>query len=1535
MRKQSDNKSNQLGYTWLTKAKLFLSVCLLTGFASHAQTVTIPDSAFCQCLLEKQPQVLNSQKELIILEAIKVTTLDCQGRGIKSVEGLQYFIKASYIGLSRNNIDSLPDLDGYNLPFSANALFILDLGENKIKTLPKLPSTLPIVLDLKTNNLSELPSISLPQNIRSLNLQRNKGMELPDLSEFTNLQQLYVDNNAWTTLPDISTTKLKALGASSNQLTSLPNLSAFPDLGFLRCEDNYLDFADLLNVTNPKLFTNGKANADFWYSPQKPSGVASTQMLNIGDSYTIDKSSILGGPNTTFSWYKNDTLINPAASTKQLTVSAFNKAKTGFYTLKMTDPKFDKLTLSSGSVLLRLSGNENATVPDAGFRNCIRAINPALLDANEDIVPSEASKIKFMQCNDYGIQRLQGMEYFTGLEAVNMQRNQIEVLPTLPATVQVLYLDEPLLQTVTNFPDSLYIVYMYNAKVKSIPNFPGGFTHLILHETELTSIPTLPSTLKVLDLIGNKGISSLPGLNNTVNTLELFQVSDNSVPTAPDLSGFQSLNNVYINENNWSGLKFNNSKVSIFQAMGNRFVTVPDLNPALVMTHIRLDRNKLTFADLMKLDVQGIQKPSAQFTYTYENQDSLGTKITTTLNQGANFTIDLDVDDALTSNVYKWFLNGDSLTTSNSNIFTISNFDVFKEGVYTCRVTNPAFPALTLVSRPVTLNATSDQHILIPDANFRQCLRDSMPQVLDINGRLIPNQAAEIRFLTCEKRQIKDLEAVQYFTGLATLNCRENELTTIPDLSGITSGDVYGFQLFCNSNQLTALPNMPFYTVSIVAMNNRITSIANIENLDSLQLLMIGNNKELAVPNLSNFKDLYIFECIGNDWNTMPNLSSNTKMSDLFIADNNFESLTDLNALVNLRYLSCVKNKLTFSDLLNVKNPLLIALAPNPRLIYHPQDSVGAAANVLLAQGANYTIDLYIDDTVTTNVYKWFRNGNLIATTTNNSFTISNAAAIVSGVYTCEITNTLLTNLTLYSRPVAIGISPWTAVIAGQKNHVVAVPSNVSSNIKGEKLAAGDVLGIFFNQNGTLICGGYQMWNDTGTTLTAYGMTTSPKNGFDTQESFVLKVWKANLNREFTLKASYDNASPNVDGKYADNALSSIVSLNFDTCAGQGVSLYKGWNLISLNVEPNDLAMNKVLEGISPVIVKNAAGAIQFAPQNGITTGTWNTQEGYLVYVIQFQNLFVCGTSINTNTTIAIPNNPYPYFLPYFHTTERSVTQMVGGVESNLSYVQSMEYTSAANAILAYNYVPNHVISPAIDQIGNMKPGLAYKVMATAPFSFSYASANARLEEPAPKTGSQVSQYFGLPEVITGNNTVVVLPTNVFFPPLKAGDEVGVFAPNGKLSGSSVFDGSNMAITVWENSSMQHGNQFKFKVWRNETSELSVAQIPFASNNGSYHSNAILVAGTTVTAVEKSEETASTISCFPNPASSELFLKLSDGLGNAQVTIVNSLGNLVERFATNSSVEHRIDCSQLANGMYMVTVKTAAKEMKAKFVVNK
>ncbi|HTF81355.1 MAG TPA: hypothetical protein VL947_06515, partial [Cytophagales bacterium] len=191
---------------WTRRRRSIYWITLLMGVIStatyvQAQTVALPDSGFCKCLKATRPQVIDANNELIILEAIKVQSIQCQNYNIKNVEGLQYFIKSTYIGLQDNQIDSLPDLDGYQLPFTANAVFILDMGGNQLKHLPKLPTTLPIILDLKINKLASLPAVDAPQNIRSLNIQMNPGMTLPDLSAFVNLEQLYASFTDWDAFP--------------------------------------------------------------------------------------------------------------------------------------------------------------------------------------------------------------------------------------------------------------------------------------------------------------------------------------------------------------------------------------------------------------------------------------------------------------------------------------------------------------------------------------------------------------------------------------------------------------------------------------------------------------------------------------------------------------------------------------------------------------------------------------------------------------------------------------------------------------------------------------------------------------------------------------------------------------------------------------------------------------------------------------------------------------------------------------------------------------------------------------------------------------------------------------------------------------------------------------------------------------------------------------------------------------------------------------------------------------------------------------
>jgi gliding motility-associated-like protein len=92
-------------------------------------------------------------------------------------------------------------------------------------------------------------------------------------------------------------------------------------------------------------------------------------------------------------------------------------------------------------------------------------------------------------------------------------------------------------------------------------------------------------------------------------------------------------------------------------------------------------------------------------TFIYTPQDSIFTTTTYTRNAGQSLTIDLGIDAAITTNVYKWFKNGvfyQTITGSNKLIF--NNLQPSNAGIYTCQVTNPNAPLLTLYSRKATVN---------------------------------------------------------------------------------------------------------------------------------------------------------------------------------------------------------------------------------------------------------------------------------------------------------------------------------------------------------------------------------------------------------------------------------------------------------------------------------------------------------------------------------------------------------------------------------------------------------------------------------------------------------------------------------------------------------------------------------------------------------------------------------------------------------------------------------------------------------------
>ncbi|GEM_PF-1793129 len=147
----------------------------------------------------------------------------------------------------------------------------------------------------------------------------------------------------------------------------------------------------------------------------------------------------------------------------------------------------------------------------------------------------------------------------------------------------------------------------------------------------------------------------------------------------------------------------------------------------------------------------------------------------------------------------------------------------------------------------------------------------------------------------------------------------------------------------------------------------------------------------------------------------------------LFVDHNQLSALPHLDSLIDLRMLKIQNNHFTFEDI----EPNVTI--PSNSFYYAPQDSVGNALDTLLQPGEN--LDLSVSVGGTHNQYQWYLNGHVVDGATDSTYHISSASVADSGSYYCEITNTLATDLTLYSRKqtvhvkTGVGINPATSAV--------------------------------------------------------------------------------------------------------------------------------------------------------------------------------------------------------------------------------------------------------------------------------------------------------------------------------------------------------------------------------------------------------------------------------------------------------------------------------------------------------------------------
>ena len=307
--------------------------------------------------------------------------------------------------------------------------------------------------------------------------------------------------------------------------------------------------------------------------------------------------------------------------------------------------------------------------------------------------------------------------------------------------------------------------------------------------------------------------------------------------------------------------------------------------------------------------------------------------------------------------------------------------------------------------------------------------------------------------------------SIENLTSLETLDLAGNDLTgSIPSEIGSLTSLTY---LDIENNQLTgsipsSIGNLSNLKTLDLNENNLDGSIpSEIGDLENLNILFLNQNElsgsiPSSIESLTKLQHLYLFDneltglippeiggLTGLMWVRLENnqftgsvpaeMQNLTKLRTVYLNNNDLEDLPDLSVLSSLDNLRIQSNKFVFEDI----EPNIGV--PNTEFIYSPQDSVGESRDTTINEGSSFTMAVSVGGA--SNRYQWTKGGSIISGATDSSYTISSAEPDDSGSYICEITNTVATELTLYSKPVNVTVN-----ISGVSNDL---PSVYSMNVRG------------------------------------------------------------------------------------------------------------------------------------------------------------------------------------------------------------------------------------------------------------------------------------------------------------------------------------------------------------------------------------------------------------------------------------------------------------------------------------------------------
>jgi hypothetical protein len=267
---------------------------------------------------------------------------------------------------------------------------------------------------------------------------------------------------------------------------------------------------------------------------------------------------------------------------------------------------------------------------------------------------------------------------------------------------------------------------------------------------------------------------------------------------------------------------------------------------------------------------------------------------------------------------------------------------------------------------------------------------------------------------------------------------------------------------------------------------------------------------------------------------------------------------------------------------------------------------------------------------------------------------------------------------------------------------------------------------------------------------------------------------------------------------------------NFSTVRRLLIPINIGWNMISLNLHPQDSTAAAILGPLKGfILAKNDQGQV-YCPSLFIDDiGVLRTGEGYQVYADSVDTIRVEGTTVDVAATpLSLPSGWS--IIGYLPQSNISITTALAGITSQILIVKN-------NA--GQVYLPDYFI----DDIGTMKVGEGYQIFMKSAAVLTYP-----VSSPTPKLCADAHAMIRLPEpkhylfkMNTGNNATIASSRVTLGGQLVPdSSEIGAFDSKGKLVGVGTVIHGSTAFSVWGDNTQTNekdgcgpSEKIAFKLW--------------------------------------------------------------------------------------------------------------------------